>query len=191
MGTDSEVADSAVHSRSAGSRSGVAGLVLGVAMLVMGLTAGLFYAFVVSVMPALARTDDQTFVTVMQQINDVIQNEAFFSTSVGAFVFTGAAAVLEHRLGARAAVRWILAALVFYVVAIAITMGINVPLNEMLAAAGDPSRAADLAAVRDDFEGPWVVAHAVRTVACTLALACLGRALSLHGRSEVARPEVR
>lgn len=191
MATDHKIADPTAYPRTADSRSKTAGPLLGVAMLAMGLMAGTFYAFVVSIMPALARTDDQTFVTVMQQINEVIQNPGFFIIFFGAFAFTGAAAILQYRLGARATVRWILAALTLYVVTLAITMGINVPLNEMLAAAGDPSRVTDLATVRDDFEGPWVAAHAVRTAACTLALACLGRALSLHGRGEAVRPGVR
>ncbi|MGQ0778158.1 MAG: anthrone oxygenase family protein [Pseudonocardiales bacterium] len=183
MSTARDVADPATHPRPAGSRSGAAGPVLGAATLAMGLMAGLFYAFAVSVMPGLARTDDQTFVTVLQKINEAIQNAAFTATFFGAFVFTGAAAILQHRLGARAAVRWILAALALYVVALAITMGVNVPLNDMLAAAGEPSRAVNLAEVRNDFEGLWTATNVARAVACTLALACLGRALTLHGRS--------
>lgn len=188
MSTASGNSGLASYSRPRSSRGGAAGLVLLAAMLSMGLTAGLFYAFVVSVMPGLARTDDQTFVTVMQLINEVIQNPAFTASSVGALVFTAVAAFLEHRLGARAAVRWILVALALYIVAIAITMGINVPLNDTLAAAGDPSRVADIAAVRNDFVGPWEAPHLVRTVACTLALACLGQALSWHGRGTAASP---
>ena len=55
-----------------------------------------------------------------------------------------------------------------------------------LAAAGDPSRIVDLAAVRTNFEGLWVATNAVRTV----ALACLGRALSLHGRVNERAPRL-
>lgn len=169
------------------SRGRAAGLVLLVAMLSMGLMAGLFFAYDVSVMPGLARTDDQTFVTVMQRINEVIlQNPAFNAASFGAFVFTGIAAFLEHRRSAGAAVRWILAALALYVVALAITMGVNVPLNDELVAAGDPSRAIDIVAIRNNFEGLWVATNMARTAACALALACLGQALLLHGRSTAA-----
>jgi uncharacterized membrane protein len=186
MDTFRGVAGPTNYSHPMGSRSGAAGLVLLVAMLSMGLMAGLFYAFDVSVMPGLARTGDQTFVTAMQQINAAIQNSVFGATFVGAFLLTATAAFLQHRNGARAAVRWILAALLLYVVALAITMGINVPLNDQLAAAGDPSRAVDIVAVRNNFEGLWEATNVVRTVACTLALACLGQALSLHGRRQAA-----
>jgi uncharacterized membrane protein len=186
MGTASEVAnyrsDLAEYPRHAGPLGRAAGPVLGVAMVAMGLMAGIFYAFTISVMPGLARSDDRTFVTAMQNINLAIENAAFLAVFFGAFVFTLVAAILQQRLGRRAAARWIVASLALYVVALAITMGINVPLNDQLASAGDPSRIVDLAAVRTNFEGPWVAAHLARTVACTLALACLGRALLLLSR---------
>jgi uncharacterized membrane protein len=57
------------------------------------------------------------------------------------------------------------------------------PLNDDLAAAGDPARIADVAAVRDHFEDPWVAWNIVRGVASTAALACLGWALVLYGRA--------
>jgi hypothetical protein len=63
-------------------------------------------------------------------------------------------------------------------------MAIHEPLNNDLVDAGDPSRIADPAGVRDDFEGPWVASHAVRTVLTTAALASLAYALLLHGRAE-------
>ncbi|SDI44786.1 Uncharacterized membrane protein [Actinokineospora alba] len=162
----------------------LAGPVLWLATMTVGLIAGVFYAFAISVMPALAKTDDRTFVDTMQNINRAIENGAFGSAFLGSFVFTGAAAIMEHRLGRRAAARWVLASFLLYVVAVAITMGVNVPLNQDLEAAGAPASIPDLAAVRAAFEGPWNSAHLVRTVACVLALGCLGRALWLHGRAE-------
>jgi uncharacterized membrane protein len=67
-------------------------------------------------------------------------------------------------------------------VALLVTAAVSVPLNDDLAQAGDPGRIADLAAVREDYEDPWVVWNAVRTVASTAALGCLVYALVLHGR---------
>ena len=77
---------------------------------------------------------------------------------------------------------WILAGAVLYLVVLVITFAINVPLNDRLDAAGDPSRIGDLHAVREQFEAAWVRANAVRTLACTLAFGCLTWALVLHGR---------
>ena len=62
----------------------VSGIVLGAAVIAMGLLAGLFYAFDVAVMPGLTGADDGTLVDAMQQMNDAIENPAFFLTFLGA-----------------------------------------------------------------------------------------------------------
>jgi uncharacterized membrane protein len=59
-------------------------IVLVAAVLAMGLLAGLFYAFDVAVMPALAAADDRTLVDAMQQMIDKIENPAFYLTLLGA-----------------------------------------------------------------------------------------------------------
>jgi uncharacterized membrane protein len=74
---------------------------------------------------------------------------------------------------------WIGAALLLYVVALALTMVVNVPLNDTLAAAGSPDRLGDLAAVREKFEATWVRANVARAVTCTAAFCCLSWALML------------
>lgn len=160
----------------------IAGLVLGAALVAMGLITDMFYAFDVSVMPGLADVDDRTFVDSMQRINEATLNPVFYLSFMGATLVTPVAAVLEWRAGRRGAAVWVIAALACYGIAFLVTMAINVPLNEELVDAGDPATIADLAGVRDDFEGPWVAWNIVRTVASTVALACLGRALVLHGR---------
>jgi uncharacterized membrane protein len=77
-------------------------------------------------------------------------------------------------------VRWSVAALVLFVIVFALTLAVNVPLNEEIDRAGDPDRIADLAQVRDDFEGPWVIANIVRTVLSAAAVAAVGVSLVLH-----------
>jgi hypothetical protein len=101
----------------------------------------------------------------------------------GALVLTALAAVLQRHHGPGVAVRWTVAALVLYGIVLAVTAAIHIPLNEELDRAGDPDRIADLAHVRDQFEGPWVTGNIVRTLLATAAVAALTRALSLHGRS--------
>jgi uncharacterized membrane protein len=58
-----------------------------------------------------------------------------------------------------------------------------VPLNNELAAAGDPDHIADLAGVRERFEASWVRWNIARAVASTAAFGCLIWALVLHGRT--------
>lgn len=149
-------------------------LVLGAAAVTTGLMAGTFYVFACAVMPALGRSDDRTFIEVMRNINDVIENPVFFAGFFGALILTAVAAWQHRRSpGPR---RWLLAALAVYAVAFLLTSGVNVPLNHALADAGDPARIADPAAVRDRFEDAWNGWNAVRAVLCTAALALLLRA---------------
>jgi uncharacterized membrane protein len=160
------------------------GLVLGAALVAMALVAGLIYTFSVAVMPNLADADDRTFVATMQRFN---QNPAFQVTFTGALVLTALAAVLQRRHGPGVATRWTVAALVLYAIVLAVTFGINVPLNNEIDRAGDPDHITDLAHVRNQFEGPWVAANIVRTLFSTAAVAALARALLLHGRGTAAR----
>ncbi|WP_330238993.1 anthrone oxygenase family protein [Streptomyces sp. NBC_00525] len=146
-------------------------LVLGAAAVTTGLMAGTFFVFSCAVMPALGRSDDRTFIEVMRNINDVIENPVFFAGFFGALVLT-AVALWQHRRspGPRGL---LVAALVVYAAAFLLTSGVNVPLNNALADAGDPARLADPAAVRDRFEDAWNGWNAVRAVLCTAALALL------------------
>jgi uncharacterized membrane protein len=145
--------------------------------LTMGLMAGLFYAFAVLVMPALAKTGDREFVTVMQNVNRSVEAGGFMFGFFGAFVFTGAAAIVHQRTGAKATARWIVVALLLYVVALAVTFGGNIPLNDKL------ETIADVTAARAAFdESTWNALNVVRVTACGLGLLALGAALVQHGR---------
>ncbi|MFF1696719.1 DUF1772 domain-containing protein [Streptomyces sp. NPDC058257] len=158
---------------------GAAGVVLGAATVATGLISGAFYIFACAIMPALARSGDRVYIEVMRNINDVIQNPAFFASFLGSLVLP---ALCAWQLRGTPPARWVIAALVVYAVAFALTSGVNVPLNNDLADAGDPARIADPAAVRERFEDTWVAWNLVRAVLCTLAFALLARALVLLGR---------
>ncbi len=163
---------------------GWTGHVLGAALVAMALVAGLNYTFSVAVMPNLAGADDRTFVVIMQRFNP---NPVFGLSFTGALVLTGLAAVLQRRHGPGVAVRWTVAALVLYGIVLAVTMGINVPLGYELDEAVDPDRITDLADVRKQVEGPWVVGNIVRTLLSTASVAALARALVLYGRGTADR----
>ena len=158
------------------------GAVLTLATLTMGLIAGFFYAYACSVMIGLDRVDDQTFISTMQWINATVRNVWFAASFFGTLVLTAAATLLHLRRPDRPALAWIGGALLLYVAAFAITMGISVPLNDELAAAGDPALIPDKAAVRAAYEGVWVDWNLTRTLASTAALACLIRALTVLPR---------
>ncbi len=159
-----------------------ADIVLGAAVIAMGLLAGLFYAFDVAVMPALTAADDRTLVDAMQQMIDKIENPAFFLTFLGAPVLAAVALSQARRSGSAKVAGWIVAGLAFYTVMVVVTFAFHFPLNDDLKEAGDPARIENLAAVRDDFVTPWVAWNIVRTLATTAAFASLAWALVLRGR---------
>ena len=152
------------------------------ATLTTGLMAGLFFAFDVSVMPALRRSDDRTVVAVMQRVNVAILNGWFLLGYVGALAFTAAAVALHVPADGRGALPPLIGALVCYGAAVAVTARVNIPLNDALEQAGPVERIADPAAVRAAFERPWSRANVWRTVLCTAALGFLAWALLCEGR---------
>jgi uncharacterized membrane protein len=147
------------------------------ATLTMGLIAGLFYAFSCAVMPGLARAEDRTLVDTMRQINIAIINGWFMLSFIGALVLTLVAAALHLPDGKRAALPWIIAAAVVYLVTTLVVTGVlNVPLNNQLEA--QAAQGVDFAAIRAQFEATWVRWNLVRAVGSTVAFGCLIRALT-------------
>ena len=155
------------------------------ATMSMGLMAGVFGLYAHTIMPGLGRTDDRTFVGAFQAIDRAIINPWFLAGGfVGALVFTALAAVLRVSADRRSVLPWIAVALILYLVVFVITIGVNVPLNDAIKAAGDPDRIADPAMVRERFdEARWVAWNNVRTLASTAAFGCLAWALVLFGRA--------
>ncbi|MFJ2194211.1 DUF1772 domain-containing protein [Kitasatospora sp. NPDC087861] len=158
-------------------------LTLIAAAVTCGLTAGLFYAYACSVMPALARVEDRAFIEVMQRVNVAILNGWFVLGFVGALLSTGAAVALHLPSDGHHALPATIAALALYVAAIGVTRSVNIPLNDELAAAGEPKHITDPAGVRSRFEARWVRFNVLRALLCTAALGCLAWALILHGQA--------
>ncbi|GAB3996954.1 DUF1772 domain-containing protein [Glycomyces albus] len=143
----------------------------------LGLMAGVFFAYSMSVMPGLARADDRTFVAAFQAIDRAIINPVFLLTFLAALVFPAAATVLL--IGQWAAFGWTLAAFALYLAVIMITGRVHLPRNNAIKikAAEDPEQT-DAAAVRERFdEAVWIRWNAVRVVLNLAALGCMAAAL--------------
>ncbi|WP_084523235.1 anthrone oxygenase family protein [Nocardia inohanensis] len=158
------------------------------ATLSTGLIAGVFYAYATSVMGALHQSDDRTFIDVMQKINVVIINPWFMIGFMGTVGFGILAAALHLGKDVRTVLVWLAVALVLNIIAFGVTSGLNVPLNDQLAAAGDVGQIGDLAAVRAQFEDSWVRWNVLRAILHTLAFLVLTGALFVagvqHGKSQ-------
>lgn len=153
-----------------------------VALLTSGLLAGLYYAYAISVMPALGAFDDRTYIDVMNKINVVIVNPSFMVTFLGSIGFTVLAGACYLKPEARPVLVWIGIALALNIASLVITSAINVPLNDKLATATASTNLGDLGALRQQFESSWVRWNMIRALANTAATGVLGWALAVPVR---------
>ena len=148
--------------------------ILVAAILTTGLMAGVFGLYQHTIMPGLRHTDDRTFIGAFQSMDRAIINPWFMSCFFGALIFTGVAAALHLSGDKRTLLPWLGAAFILYLIAVVITFAVNVPLNDVIKAAGDPARIGDLGAVRRHFsEGRWSAWNLARTLTTTAAFGCL------------------
>ena len=146
------------------------------ATITTGLVAGLLYGFACAVLPGLRQVEDDTFVAAFRAINRRIINGWFVVTFLGSPVLIAATGVAQFVAGGRQPWLPMLAAAALTVLSLAITGGINVPLNNALDAA-DPVTGPSLA--RSSFETRWVRANIARSVASTAAFGCLIWAITI------------
>lgn len=159
-------------------------VVLIAATMTMGLMAGVFGIYGNAIMPGLCRTDDRTFVAAFQSIDRAIINPAFMATFFGALALPALAALLHLTGEGRLLLPWIAAALGLYLFVFVITIGVNVPRNNEIKAAGDIDQMADPHGVRERFdEVRWVRWNHVRTFASTVAFGLLAWVLVESGQT--------
>jgi uncharacterized membrane protein len=151
--------------------------------VLVGLMAGLFFAFDVSVMPGLADGDNRIYVTAMQHFNANIDGNGLFGMAfVCALLVAVASAIVELRRGRRKVALLVGIAAALYFVVLMITFAVNIPLNNELAKAGNAAKLTDFSIV-EKFKSTWVTTNILRTLLCTAALTVLARALVLYGRA--------
>lgn len=154
-------------------------------VLCTGLMAGLFFAYDISVMPGLAELDDAAYAAAMQRFNAAIDDSPLFGlVFLAALGLTVAAAIVAFRRKRRAVALPLTVAAVCYLLALVLTVAVNLPLNADLSALGDPASAQNLHAVIDDFKSVWVPANVFRTLLCVLSLGALCAALLRHGKAD-------
>jgi uncharacterized membrane protein len=151
------------------------------AIFTMGMAGGAFALYAHTIMPGLRQADDRTFVAAFQQLDRAIINPWFMITAFGGALVLTVAAGLTNR--GTPAFPWIAGAFGLYLVAVIVTVAVNVPLNDAIKAAGDPARL-DAAQVRAQFgEVRWAAANLLRVATTVPAFALLTWALVLCGRA--------
>lgn len=154
-------------------------ILLVLAAVAAGLTAGVFFLYANAIVPGLRRVDDRTFVAAFQAIDRAIINPLFLGGCfVGTLVLTVAAAVTHLGAAQRGALAWIVAAGALHVAVMAITVAVHVPRNDALKAAGDPD-AIEAGSVRRTFdERRWARWNLVRVVLAIATAVSLSAALA-------------
>jgi uncharacterized membrane protein len=133
-------------------------------VLLTGLSAGLFYAWSVSVIPGTQRVIDATYLETMQSINRAILNPAFYLIFIGSILFLSVTSIYEFH--SNKAVFWLLLAssICYLVGTIGVTALGNVPLNDKLDVLNLIGMdAIEMTEFRQDYELSWNRLHLIRT----------------------------
>lgn len=140
------------------------------AVVLTGLSAGLFYAWSVSVIPGTQKVIDSTYLETMQSINRAILNPAFFLVFFGTLVLLSIGSIYEFHTNRT--VFWLLlgASITYLIGTIGVTGLGNVPLNDQLEALQFRELTADkISAFRKYYETNWNTLHQVRTAFAVLS----------------------
>ena len=153
-------------------------IVLVLATVTVGLTAGVMFCYRIAVMPGLHQLDDRDFVRAYQRIDQQIVHPLFVGVSFfGGGVLLIAATALQDATTS-GFVLLAVATVVYVVAVLVLTMAWHVPRNEALArCAVDTATDDEVARARARFEVPWNRLHLVRTVASIASLTLLAVAL--------------
>jgi len=153
-------------------------------ILLAGAIFGFFYAWVCSTMWGLDDLDPRVAIEAMQGMNASVRNAVFFPAFFLTPFVLGGAAFLAREVSGRAALLLGAAALVYLVGGLILTMTVNVPMNEDLAATAVPATLEEARRVWDDYSPRWQVFNQIRTGAsgASLLLAVLGLVSLARGR---------
>ena len=131
------------------------------ALLGSSLMAGLLFAFSVAVMPALARVTPDAGLATMNAVNVVILNPLFLIVFMGTAVVCAALVAVAFYNWGKPGMGWLMVSAVVYLAGtLLVTMAINVPMNDALAAGSMPWA---------DYLARWTSWNHVRTVAALVA----------------------
>ncbi len=138
---------------------------------------GFFYAWVCSTMWGLDAADPRVAIAAMNAMNGSVRNAVFAPAFFGTPVALGLTAVLAWRQNmCKSAALFTASAGVYVALALLLTMLVNVPMNEALAATEIPENLTDAAEIWADYSSRWQLWNQIRTATSGLSflLALLG-----------------
>lgn len=142
--------------------------VAGVAAVGAGLVGGVFFAFSTFVMQGLGRLPARDAARAMQEINVTAVRPALMTLLFGTAAVCVAAIVVGVRQWGSSPSLWLIAGGLLYLIGtVGVTIALNVPLNDRLAALDPTAAAAEWPAYLRD----WVRDNHLRTLSSTAAAA--------------------
>ena len=155
------------------------------AMMLTGLSAGLFYAWAVSVIPGTKRVKDITYLETMQSINREILNPWFFLIFFGSLI---AIVISSIQQAGNGMVFWmiLIAGITYFAGTFGVTVFGNVPLNNQLENLSLKDLSiADMSKWRAYYEAAWNRLHTIRTLFSVLSFYLTLHAAFLFFRAHV------
>lgn len=151
---------------------------------------GFFYAWVCSTMWGLDQADPRTALKAMQAMNASVRNAVFFPAFFLTPVVLGVTAGVMRFNGHKPPAFWFAAAgAVYLAFGLILTLTVNVPMNEALAATVIPDEAETAREIWQDYSGRWQFWNQVRTIASGIALALSGYGLARLQPGGAFKPE--
>jgi len=158
-----------------------------VSTLFNGMAAGMMFIFSNTIMPALSKLPDETGITVMVTINDVILNPLFQILFVGGLTSVVPAIDMAfiHRKDYSKPARFFVMAstLIYFFGQIVVTASQNIPRNDILLSMDASSQAAS-DYWRSEYLGAWVSWNTARAIFSSIAALCGGMSLLFLGRGK-------
>lgn len=160
---------------------------VGIAAIVCnGAIFGFFFAWACSTLWGLDVTDPRVAIDAMQSMNSIVRNGVFAPAFFGTpFVLLAAGLVARSSRRFRSGGFFLVAAAVYFVGGLILTVTVNVPMNNELADVVIPESVEAAEVIWSDYSDKWKAWNAVRTVFSGISLA-LGAA-GLATLSEVSQ----
>lgn len=147
-------------------------------LLSSGAIFGFFYAWVCSTMWGLDAADPALAIGAMQAMNASVRNMVFAPAFFGTPFVLIATAVLAWLSRMKAAsLIFAIAGLLYLFGGMILTITVNVPMNEALAAVAIPQDAAEAQRIWENYSEPWQFWNTARTIVSGVTLALTGVAI--------------
>ncbi len=149
--------------------------VLFFAIVTTALSAGLFYAWAISVVPGLKNITTRSYLEALQSMNRAILNPGLYIIFFGSLILMILSIYFQYKVQVNLTFWLITASTIFYLIGtIGVTIFGNVPLNETLDAVNINAVSGDeLENLRASIESKWNQLNIVRTVFSVLAFIIL------------------